>query len=213
MAGYIKQNPFTGNRKALWIPEPERKPNIVEPQDFRRLLAGCRDDRWKAICTIAYCGGLRRGEIVALKWDEVDFDNKILQVINTEEHSTKSRRIRTVPMTIQVISALRLLQRGVFSSKHVFTNTAGRPMFNNFHGCFKRIVRRAGLVDEHGKARFSIHDLRRSCATELLRCGVSPKTVQKILGHSNLATTMKYYVGVEDKDLTDAARRLEIRRA
>ena len=68
---------------------------------------------------------------------------------------------------------------------------------------------RAGLIDEQKKPRFSIHDLRRSCATELLRRGVSPKVVQKMLGHASIQTTMAHYVGVNDKDLRDAVKRLE----
>ena len=68
---------------------------------------------------------------------------------------------------------------------------------------------RAGLVDGHNKPRFSTHDLRRSCATELLRRGVNPKVVQKMLGHASIQTTMAHYVGVSDKDMKDAVKRLE----
>ena len=58
-----------------------------------------------------------------------------------------------------------------------------------------------------------LHDLRRSCATELQRSGVSMKTTQRILGHSDMSTTAKYYTGVEEKDLRDAIRRLETQTA
>ena len=67
----------------------------------------------------------------------------------------------------------------------------------------------SGPVDDDGRARFTVHDLRRSCAPELLRRGVAPKTVQRILGHANLTTTMKYYAAVTDKDLQSAMKRLE----
>ncbi len=207
--GYLKVNPFKGNRRALWLKEPEPVPTILEPEDFQALLNACQDDRWKAICTIGYYTGLRRGEIVALEWQDIDFESGILHVHNKEDHTTKSGKNRSVPMTSQVITALQALRVDMFQSKYVFKNTAGRPMFNNFFSCFERIVKRAGLVDDKGKPLFSVHDLRRSCATELLRRGVAPKTVQRILGHADLSTTMKYYAAVKDKDLRDAIQRLE----
>ena len=74
-------------------------------------------------------------------------------------------------------------------------------------------ILRAGLTDTRGKPRFSMHDLRRSCATNLLNAGVPPKTVQAILGHSCIETTMKYYAAVEAKDLRAAIDRLESRTA
>lgn len=181
--GYIKANPFEGHRQALWVSEPEPVPNILEPEEFEALLAACQDDRWRAICMIGYYAGLRRAEIVHLEWTDVDFDNEILYVRNKTKagHTTKSKKNRQVPMSSQVVSALQVLQRSIFQSKHVFRNTAGRPMYNNFGSCFERIVRRAGLVENIQvddkiveNPRFSVHDLRRSCATELLRQGVQP---------------------------------------
>jgi len=76
----------------------------------------------------------------------------------------------------------------------VFKNIYGKKIFNSYSKTFRRIVRRAGLTDDHGGPIFSFHDLRRSCATEMLRCGVAPKTVQKILGHASIVTTMRYYI-------------------
>ena len=112
-------------------------------------------------------------------------------------------------MTSRVVAALGALKVGKLPHGPVFRNVAGRQMVHNFASCFARIVRRADLVDERGKAGFSVHDLRGSCATELLRRGVAPKTVQRILGHANLTTTMRYYASVQDKDLHNAIARLE----
>ena len=97
-----------------------------------------------------------------------------------------------VPMTCQVIDSLQKLKTKIFRSKCVITYKSGNRMANNVWLNFSKIMTRAQLVDDQGKPRFTMHDLRRSCATELLRCGVSPKTVQKILGHSSLTTTMIY---------------------
>ena len=112
-------------------------------------------------------------------------------------------------MSEQVSSVLRTLQHARFRSEYVFLNTVGRRIVTNFDMHFRKIVRHAGLVDDHGKPRFSVHDLRRSCATELLRRGVNPKVVQKMLGHASIQTTMAHYVGVSDKDLRDAVKRFD----
>lgn len=206
---YIKVNPFIGNRRALWADELEPEIYIISPDEFKALLDYCPDDKWRAIVTIAYYGGLRRGEILALRWSDIDYINGMIQVVNTESHKTKSRKIRKVPMTTQVIATLGKL--GIMSLKTglIFRNADGGPLFHNISRSLENIMYRAGLVDTQGKCLFTLHDLRRTCATEMLRSGVSPKTVQRILGHANLTTTMRYYVGVEDKDLIDAARRRE----
>ena len=211
--GYAKVNPFIGNRKALWVAEPEPTPKILAAGDYQKIVAACPDDRWRAICAIAYYAGLRKGEIVSLEWDDIDFDNNILHVRNKENHLTKSRKIRSIPMAQQIVQALRKLLPGVFQSRYVCRNAAGNQIRNNFHRAFQKIVTRAGLLGSQGEPAFSIHDLRRSCATELLRQGVPPKTAQKIMGHADLSTTMKYYCGVQDQDLRDAIAKLEARTA
>ncbi|MCP4713427.1 MAG: tyrosine-type recombinase/integrase, partial [Planctomycetes bacterium] len=170
--GYLAQNPFKGNRKALFVSEPEPTPRILELGEFDKIFAACPDDRWRGICLVAYHGGLRRGEITALRWSDVNFDEGTLRICNTPDHKTKNRRVRLIPMSKQVVLALRKLQLGMFRAEYVFLNARGRRIVSNFDSQFRRIVRRSGLVDEQGKPRFSAHDLRRSCATEMLRRGV-----------------------------------------
>jgi len=208
---YLKVNPFVGHRQALWVDEPEPDVNIMEPGEFEKLLAACQDDTWRAICLIAYYGGLRRGEIINLEWTDIDFAEGVIRVRNhtDRQHTTKSKKIRQVPMDSRVKAALQALQVNRLKSNFVIMNTAGRQKLHNFNSCFNRILIRAGLVDDNGKPGFSVHALRRSCATELLRRGVNPKTVQRILGHSKLDTTMRYYAGVTDKDLQNAIKSRE----
>lgn len=112
-------------------------------------------------------------------------------------------------LTAQVRAALQKLRFGMLRSGLVFPNAGGRKFEYNFNRKREKIMRKAGLVDANGKYSFTLHDLRRSCATELARCGNSPKTVQKILGHASLETTMKYYVGCDDDDMVKAMRRRE----
>lgn len=206
---YIAINPFKGNRKALWVPEPEPTPRILEREDFTALFEACRDDTWRAVCVMGYYTGLRCGEMVALEWDDIDFEAAEIQIRNKADHATKSRRNRTVPMSSHVMKALGALKAGKLPRGPVLRNEIGGRVLNNFQRSFGNLVKRAGLVDENSDPLFTAHDLRRSCATEMLRRGVSPKTVQEILGHADLATTMKYYIAVTNKDKHDAIARLE----
>ena len=129
---YITGNPFKGNRKALWDTEPEPVPTILEPAESDKLLDACQDDRWRAICVVGYCASLRRGGMVALEWQDVDFESRLLHVWNEDDHTTKSRKNRDVPMTSDVVRALGALRAGKFPGGYVFQNVAGRQMLNIF---------------------------------------------------------------------------------
>lgn len=131
-------------------------------------------------------------------WDDIDFDSRMLYVRNKENHAAKSRKNRDVPMAAELVTALKSLQKHRFKRDYVFTggHLQGRPMKNNIGRDFAATVIRAGLVDSGGKARYSMHDLRRTYAIEMLKTGTEPQSVQKLLGHANIVTTMKYYASV-----------------
>ena len=211
--GYLKANPFHGKRQALFIRTAEPTPTTLRPVEFQQLLAACPDDRWRALVFVAYHAGLRRGEILALEWDDIDFEAGTILVKNTIDHVTKSRKNRTVPASVQLLDALRALQLTRLQGPFVFKHSGGGRLIHNVHKQFAEIVVKAGLTDGQGKARYSLHDLRRSCATELLNRGISPKVVQAILGHASYATTMRYYAGVEARDMKAAIDRLSAQTA
>ena len=210
---YIVENPFKGNRKALFVREPEANHNLLEPDDFAALLEACPDDRWTGICTVGYFAGLRIGEILALEWSEIDFENKMLHVRNTESHLTKSRKNRNVPMSDEVFEALKAIEQHRFRSRYVFTSdnlklkNGDKKMENNVQRDFTVIVKRADLVDSKNRPRFTLHDLRRTFVTDLMNDGLDPKSVQELAGHSNIQTTMKYYAMVRAKNLSAAIER------
>lgn len=205
---YIKENPFTGNRNELMVKEPKREPGVMEHEDFKRLYDACTNDRWKAIVTIGYYAGLRRGEILALEWGDIDFNKKMLHIRNKDDHATKTRNYREVPMHSEVISGLQVLRYGMMRGNLIFMNVNGRKMINNFDRKYTEISTQAELVDENGNPLFTMQDLRSTCATNLLESGADPKTVQDIMGHSNITTTMKHYAGVRAKNRIAAIDRL-----
>ena len=205
--GYLRENLFRSNRRDLMMKESEPVFHIVEAKDFQQLLDTCLSAKWWAICLLAYYAGLRRGEIVALERSDIDFANSEIHVNSKTDHATKSRKHRTVCMTTQVRGAMEALAPDMLKRPYIFADKPDDAALNSLTKGFIRLVKRAGFVDKTDKPLFTLHDLRRSCATNLSRAGVDPKTIQDILGHSSFITTMKYYVGAQNNK--DAMKKLE----
>ena len=202
--GYLKVNPFKGNRKALWLCEPEKDVIVLKTGEFETLLNACPDEQWEGVCIIAYYAGLRCGEILALRWDDVDMKTEILHVRNTESHLTKSRKIRHIPMSGEVIQALKQLQIHRFKNRN---NVFSESMIHNVRRGFGGLVVKAGLTKENGKPKYSLHNLRKSFGTNQANSGTSPKVLQKLMGHSNIQTTMSYYINADIEEMRKAVNR------
>jgi len=152
--------------------------------------------------------GLRTGELVGLKWEDVDFESKTLTVNRTMEYRysvgewrvgpPKSKSgFRTIPLTTEAIEILKR-QKEKHSrikviqlewSEYVFLCRKGSPIKNSTYdtGLFK-------ICDKADIPRFSMHVLRHTFATRCIEAGIKPKTLQTILGHSNIGITMNLYV-------------------
>lgn len=174
----------------------------------RALFEAARGDRLEALYTVAVTTGLRRGEIQALRWSDVDLDTGYLRVRRTlsearsgtvfeNPKSGKGRGIRLSQKAIQSLRAHRQAQNeerlrlgpiwedsGLAFTSRIGTYIGG----GNLHRAFKKMLTRAGLPEE---TRF--HDLRHTCATLLLTRGVHPKVVQELLGHADIALTLNVY--------------------
>ena len=185
----------------------------------------------------AYClvleTGLRVGEIGGLQWNDIDFDNKFLNVQRTMlqdkqkggfyfgEPKTKQSK-RKVPLTNEAISILnnqKLVQNKLKMKSNnwnndwdglVFTTVNGNPVgASTFRTMMIRIIKNIN-VDRQCNTENGVyeefqhcymHSLRHTFATRCIENGIQPKTLQKILGHSTLSTTMDLYVHVTDEQI------------
>jgi integrase len=154
------------------------------------------EDRQDAeLVRVAAYAGLRRGELVALRWRDVDFDRRKLVVRravsgDVEATSTKSRRAREVPLPDQAAGALaRLSHRGDFTSAddYVFANRLGRRLDGS---ALRRRVERAR--DATGLRPLRFHDLRHTYGSLLVAGGVDLASVKAAMGHSRITTTERY---------------------
>jgi integrase len=147
------------------------------------------------IVRVAAYTGLRRGELLALRWRDVDFALSKIVVTRSvsadvEAASTKSRRTREVPLPDQAAGALhRLWQRGAFTTRddYVFVNRLGRRLDGS---ALRRRVERARQAAGLRPLRF--HDLRHTYGSLLVAGGVDLASVKAAMGHSRITTTERY---------------------
>jgi integrase len=198
----------------------------LNPEQARVLLESARGDRFEALYVLAVHSGLRQGELLALKWQDVDLEAGMLQVRRTlsitkdgptfNPPKTAKGRRRVGLTTAAVVALNEHLRRQLAEVKAlgdayedqglVFPGLKGQPLrpWSLTGGPYLRLLERAGLPKE---TRF--HDLRHTCATLLLCQGVHPKLVQELLGHATIAITLDTYSHVLPSLGDRAARAME----
>ena len=221
--GLVPRN-AAANVKAPRPRKTEIRPLTAE-QACALLDAAC-GDRFEALYVLAVHCGLRQGELLGLKWEDVDLPSGVLRVRRTlsftkdgpifnPPKTAKGRR--AVALTDGAANALEAHMRRQLSEAEVlgdgyedrgliFPGEKGQPLqaYSMTGGSFARLLKRAGLP---GKTRF--HDLRHTCATLLLCEGVHPKLVQELLGHATISITLDTYSHVLPTLGDRAARAME----
>ena len=206
----IPRNVATGERPRSSRERQEIK--ALSPAQVRALLDAARGARGEAIYTVALHTGLRQGELLGLKWTDLDLDSKsprlavrrTLKVVEggLDFGPPKNRASRrSVPLNRIALAALRshklrqneerLRTPGWRDRNLVFPNRVGEPAEHNnlYRREYLPLLKKAGLEGEG----FNFHSLRHTFATALLANGEHPKKVQALLGHSSITQTMDTY--------------------
>ena len=187
---------YTNNNPLELIDLPKlgkRLPKVLSKEEINILLDLNLTDHFsvrnKAILELMYASGLRVSEVIHLKIHDVDLENAIVRTIG------KGSKERIIPLGDYAIIALKLYlndYRSLFLKGYnedtLFLNNHGRGMTRQ--GLFKMIKKIAKEKDI--KTSFSPHTLRHSFATHLLECGADLRSIQELLGHSDIATTQIY---------------------
>jgi integrase len=215
-------------RNVADLVEPPRVPRkVVEHftvEQAKAFLTAVEEDRLYALYVVTLSCGLRRGEVLALRWEDVDLERGIIAINHTlakvkggwtllEPKTPTSRRVVKLPaFAVEALRQHRLLQlREQYTAgpawhdgHFVFTTQVGTPIDgNNMHHAYKAHLRRAGLPS------ISFHALRHSAATLMLALGVPPKVVAEMLGHSRIGVTMDTYSHVLPHLQEEAAAKMD----
>lgn len=221
-ARLIPQNPADGARP----PRPEKGGNrelrFWTPEELRQFLDHTRDSRLYPAWHLAAMTGMRRGEVLGLRWSDVDIERRRLTVRHSlvsvayEVHETtpKSHRARVVDLDTATVDLLdeqrtrqsadrEAWQEDYEDSGLVFSREDGSPIHpDSLSKQFEAAVTRSGVP------RIRLHDLRHTHATIALQAGVPVKVISERLGHESAAFTLQQYAHVMPGMQADAAARV-----
>ena len=171
-----------------------RPREYLTEREVEKLMDAARGNRWghrdATAILIAYRHGLRASELVALRWDDIDFTTGKLHV-----RRAKDGMASVHPLGAKELRALRRLQRETAQGVHVFVSERLAPL--SVAG-YQRMVARAG---EAAKFGFLVHShmLRHSCGYKLANDGQDTRAIQHYLGHRSIASTVRYTALAPDR--------------
>lgn len=221
-ANMIVSNPA----ECVELPKSEKyTANYCDLEDLKKVLQAFEGTRMKTAVVLAAFYGLRRSEVVGLRWESIDFKQgciyireKATQVFNAQNHTSgvkmseqlkNKSSVRTLPLLEPVKDYLLALQKQIDDSKSFYKNAYcfdydayvcvkenGELLSPEYvTNTFSNTVKRLAL-----KRRITFHGLRHTCATLLLNQQVSIKEIQGWLGHSSYSTTADIYSHIDFKN-------------
>ena len=203
----VTRNPTQG----CALPKVEHKEmKTLTADQLSAFFQEARDSGVFALYYIDLTTGLRRGELLGLKWSDIDLEKGDLRVQRQigridgkiiEMPLKTKNAYRTLPLSADAISVLKIQKCKVGNSEWVFPSPTGGPMSpDSVLHMLHRVLKRAGLP----KVRF--HDLRHTFATLALQNGVDVKTVSSMLGHYSAGFTLDTYAHVTTSAKREAAK-------
>lgn len=198
--GAIESNPFK-NVKLLRI--PESAPVFFSKNEFARLMDAIGSHWIRDVFLFGVLTGLRRGEIVNLRWTDVNLEGKTAEIRSSVNYTVKAGKRRIIPLSDGALAVL-IRRRQRSKSEYVFDRRGFQVLPGYVSHKLKWFVRRAGL-----NPRLHFHSLRHSFATYLAQDRVSIYEIQKLLGHSDISMT-QIYSHLVTSELHDAVNRIRI---
>jgi integrase len=173
--GLIKDSPV---KTVKLLREKNTRTRFLEKEEIIRLVDNC-SKHLRPVVIVAVGTGMRKGEILGLKWSDIDFNNNIIYLLDT-----KNGERRNVPLSKWCRAALIKIRKHP-ESPYVFCHKDGKP-FINMRKSFKSALDGAGISD------FRFHDLRHTFASQLIKLGFDVRTVQELMGHKSMDMVMRY---------------------
>jgi integrase/recombinase XerD len=163
---------------------PKKLPVVLSPEEVAQFFAAVDNLKHRAILMTAYAAGLRLSEVVGLRVADIDSRRMVLRV-----RQGKGRKDRDVMLSPRLLTVLRRYWQAVRPRDYLFPGARpDRPISPRS----VQKVCQAALIVSGLRKRVSMHALRHSFATHLLEAGTDLRTIQILLGHNHLSTTMRY---------------------
>lgn len=188
--------------------------------ELEKLFSACRNDPIEIVVLIASFYGLRRSEVLGLKWSSIDFEKNIITIKHKviQRNAKKNRSMvlkdktknkasyRSLPLLPTIATALKKHKNQINKNKLICGNTYHKEFEDYICVDFKGKLFRPEYITDHfqiilknnGLRHIRFHDLRHSCASLLLSKSVPMKAIQEWLGHSTYSTTANFYAHLED---------------
>ena len=164
------------------LPENKGRVRYLSDNERKRLFKACRASHWKKLYLIvlmAITTGARRGELLSLRWNDIDLIKQVAYVQNT-----KNGEARVLPLTTDVINELQFFNQNDSSLIFASKITPSKPYV--FNKPWKRAVDESELID------FRFHDLRHTTASYLAQNGATLLEIADVLGHKQIEVTKRY---------------------
>lgn len=196
--GYLDSNPCL---RISNFRIPEKQPLFFSENEFKSLLGVIENEDIKDLIQFAVNTALRRSEITSLKWNQINFKDRLL-ILDNNSNITKSQKIGTIPLNL---TALQILNKREIEKQIDFVFTyQSIPIKPDFvTKKFKKLIIKAGL-----NPKFKFHTLRHTAASWIVQRGGSILSVSKLLRHSELKIT-EIYAHLRPEDLINSVELLE----
>ena len=184
----IPENPF---RKSVVTVKTAKGWHYVSREEFQRIMAAC-PPKIGLVVALSRLAGLRRGEALHLRWDDIDWQNGRLVIVEHDDWKPKDHERRIVPLCAELAD---ILLKAYEQASEGQVKVCEGVIEDNLHRDISAAVKRAGLLP-YAKP---FHTLRKNCLTDWART-LPMHVVAAYAGHANITTTSQYYLQVSEAD-------------
>ena len=192
--GYLINNSSQSIKR---IKPPERLPLYFSKNEFNKLMDSIEDNDLKDLVLFAVNTGLRQGELINLRFNQINLKTKSL-ILNNQDFITKNKKVRTIPLNQTCYNIILNRIKNSNTEDIVFTLNGNQINQDYIIHKFKSYVLKAGI-----NPKYHFHTLRHTFASRLVQSGISIYTVQKLMGHADTKTTA-IYANLRDENLKSA---------
>lgn len=203
--------------------DPEERITLSR-QDEQKLFSRLKKSKHYYLFVLVIQTGLRVGEVIGLKWSDIDFVKGTLTVNRSVSYIKEEKKYvefppktkaghRTIPLTQIALNALMQVKQkralsnqsiNILYADYVFTTKSGLPVSKAYLDNALKV-----FCEKEGIAVISMHNLRHTFASRCIEAGMRPKSLQKILGHSDISITMNRYVHTSEEEIKNEMQKIE----